>query len=118
MTPHLYLYHLHLTSHLPTPKPSLCPSDRVSSTVPKNLSITTEYLQKCTGFRNIASIMKQLKPVIADTITISDIGCDPIKSRGKTATMNKKNRKKIRFHVPTTLVTSSITTSATVAAQP
>ena len=82
-------------SVLPTVAPKLCPSDQVSSTIPKNLSITTEYLQKCTGFRNITSILNKIKSVVANTITISDIGRDSIKSRGETATMNKKDRNKI-----------------------
>ena len=67
------------------------PQDRVSSTEPKMKVMTTEYLQKCLGFRNISSVLKNLDTLAKDTITIRDTGCHPIRSRGETATLPKKN---------------------------
>ena len=78
---------LHDTFNLP----NIPPSDRVSSTEPKTKLITTEFLQKCTGFRNIDKIIKNLKDLTNDTIIIRDTGNDPILSRGETATLPKSN---------------------------
>jgi hypothetical protein len=70
--------------------PNIPPSDRVSSTEPKTKLITTEYLQKCTGFRNIDRIIKNISSLAKDTILIRDTGNDPILSRGETATLPKR----------------------------
>ena len=69
--------------------PNIPPSDRVSSTEPKSKMITTEYLQKCTGFRNVERIIKNIKSLTQDTIVIRDTGNDPVLSRGETATVPK-----------------------------
>ena len=54
--------------------------------------MTTEFLQKCTGFRNIDHIIKNLPSLMQNTATLGDTGNDPILSRGKTATLPKKSR--------------------------
>jgi len=69
--------------------PNIPPLDRVSSSEPKTKLITTEYLQKCTGFRNIDCIVKNLKDLTSNTILLHDTGNDPILSRGETATLPK-----------------------------
>ena len=71
--------------------PPLRPIDRVNSTIPNNVPFTIEHLQRCTGFRNIHTILPQIKEV-CEGITVTNLGKDPIKSRGEVATMNKKRR--------------------------
>ena len=71
--------------------PNIPPSDRVSSTEPKTKLITSEFLQKCVGFRNISRIIKHITSLTQDTILIRDTGNDPILSRGETATLPKSN---------------------------
>jgi dUTP pyrophosphatase len=64
----------------PNASPSLHPIDRVPSSVPALVSMTSEMLQKCTGFRNIHKIMKLIKEHAAPTIDIQDLGRDPFLS--------------------------------------
>ena len=70
-------------------KPRIPPEDRVSSTEPQTKTITTEYFQKCIGFRNISPILKAIKAQAKPTIQIRDTGKHPILSRGETATLPK-----------------------------
>jgi deoxyuridine 5''-triphosphate nucleotidohydrolase (dut) len=72
--------------------PSLNPKDRVPSSAPALVSMTSEMLQKCTGFRNITKITKLLKEHAAPTIDIHDLGRDPFLSRGEVATLPKSRR--------------------------
>ena len=72
----------------------LPPQDRVSSTEPKTKIITTEYLQKCLGFKNISTIINNIDTLARDTIIIRDTGNHPIHSRGETATLPKKKSNK------------------------
>ena len=72
--------------------PVIPPSDKVSSTEPSNKIMTTEFLQKSVGFRNLDTLMKHLRSTSTDTITIRDTGRDPILSRGETATLPKRPR--------------------------
>ena len=78
-----------LDQSLTRPTPRIPPTDRVSSTEPANKIVTTEYMQKCFGFRNITPILKTLKDQSLDTITVRDTGNHPILSRGETATLAK-----------------------------
>jgi hypothetical protein len=78
-----------LEQTLTQPTPRVPPSDRVSSMEPKNKIVTTEYMQKCFGFRNITPILKTLKDQSQDTVTVRDTGNHPILSRGETATLSK-----------------------------
>lgn len=66
--------------------------DRVSSTVPALVTMSSEMLQKCTGFRNITKITKLIKQHAAPTIDIQDLGRDPFLSRGEVATLPKSRR--------------------------
>ena len=75
-----------------TSKPRIPPEDRVSSTEPNTKVVTSEYFQKCFGFRNVEPILKNLKTLTKDTIKIRDTGKHPISSRGETATLPKSNR--------------------------
>lgn len=75
-------------------QPRITPADRVSSTEPKTKIMTSEYLQKCIGFRNIQPILNNLKSLTADTVSIRDTGRNPILSRGETATLPKKKSNK------------------------
>lgn len=86
-SPHASVHAVPLTSI-----PPLRPIDKVNSTIPQSITFTSEHLQKCTGFRNISSILPQIKTVAADTVTFSDLGRDPLKQRGEVATMPKKRR--------------------------
>ena len=65
------------------------PSDRVSSTEPNTKFMTTEFLQKCTGFRNIDRIIKNLKSLTQNTGVLRDTGNLPILSRGEATTLPK-----------------------------
>jgi deoxyuridine 5'-triphosphate nucleotidohydrolase len=76
----------------PSTSPSLHPTDRVPSSTPALVSMTSEMLQKCTGFRNIHKIMKLIKEHAAPTIDIQDLGRDPFLSRGEVATLPKSRR--------------------------
>ena len=83
--------HQHFTSILSTsgPTPRIQPEDRVSSTEPDHKIVTTEYFQKCFGFRNINPILKHLETQSKNTVTVRDTGKHPILSRGETATLSK-----------------------------
>ena len=69
--------------------PRIPPEDRVSSTEPVNKVVTTEYFQKCFGFRNIEPIVKHISTQSMNNLTIRDTGKHPILSRGETATIPK-----------------------------
>ena len=86
-----------LTSDVP-PKPRIPPEDCVSSTKPTTKVVTSEYFQKCFGFRNIEPIIKNLKTLTKDTVTVRDTGKHPILSRGETATLPKSTRN--MKHIP------------------
>ena len=82
----------HFTSILSAPTrpiPRLPPEERVSSTEPKHKFVTTEYFQKCFGFRNIDPILKNITSQSKNTVTVRDTGKHPILSRGETATLPK-----------------------------
>ena len=79
----------------PNHVPRIPVSDRVSSTEPAIKLVTTEFLQKSLGFRNIEKVLKNIKTLTKDSILVRDTGRDPIASRGETATLPKKNRNKI-----------------------
>jgi deoxyuridine 5'-triphosphate nucleotidohydrolase len=83
---------LKLQHQTPSASPSLHPRDRVPSSVPALVSMTSEMFQKCTGFRNIHKIMKLIKEHAAPTIDIQDLGRDPFLSRGEVATLPKSRR--------------------------
>jgi dUTPase len=82
---------LHRTT--PAAQPSLHPQDRVNSSTPALVSMTSELFQKCTGFRNIHKIMHLIKQHAAPTIDIQDLGRDPFLSRGEVATLLPKARR-------------------------
>ena len=65
-----------------TSPPLLRPIDKVNSTLPATMTFTSEHLQKCSGFRNITSILPHIQSVAAPTVTFSDLGRDPLKRRG------------------------------------
>ena len=44
----------------PNEHPTIPPNDRVSFTEPQLKHVTSEYLQKCTGFRNITKVMPKV----------------------------------------------------------
>ena len=58
--------------------PRIPPEDRESSTEPSKKLMTTEYLQRCLGFRNTTSIVKALPSLTKGTITVRDTGRHPI----------------------------------------
>ena len=68
------------------------PSDRVSSTEPNTKFMTTEFLQKCTWFRNIERIVNNLKSLTQNTVILRDTGNDLILSWGEAATLPKRNK--------------------------
>ena len=74
------------------PIPRIPPQDRVSSTEPDQKVVTTEYFQKCLGFRNIEPILKHLESQSTNTVTVQDTGKHPILSRGETATLAKHKK--------------------------
>ena len=74
------------------PTPRIPPEDRVSSTEPVKKVVTTEYFQKCLGFRNVAPILKSISKHSKDTMVIRDTGKHPVLSRGETATLPKLKR--------------------------
>ena len=76
------------------------PQDRVSSTEPKTKVITTEYLQKCLGFRNITTVINNIDTLAQDTIKVRDTGHHLIRSRGETATLPKNNSNKLAIPKP------------------
>ena len=81
-------------------RPRVPPQDRVSSTEPKHKIVTTEYLQKCFGFRNITTVIKNIASLAKDTITVRDTGNHPIHSRGETATLPKRKSNKVPIPKP------------------
>ena len=62
--------------------------------------MTTEFLQKCTGFHNIDLIIKNLPSLTQNTVTIRDTGNDPVLSRGEIATLPKKSKNSSRVPCP------------------
>ena len=78
-----------LDQTLTRPTPRIPPTDRVSSTEPNNKIVTSEYMQKCFGFRNITPILKTIQEQSQNTVTVRDTGNHPILSRGETATLSK-----------------------------
>jgi len=70
--------------------PIIPPADRISSTELKTKIVTTEFLQKSLGFRNIDTVLKHLKSLTQDNIRVCDTDRDPVLSRGETATLPKR----------------------------
>ena len=66
------------------------PQDRVSWTEPKTKIVTTEYLQKCIGFRTITTVLNNIDTLEQNNIIVRDTGNHPFHSRGETATLPKK----------------------------
>lgn len=56
--------------------------------------MTIEYIQKCLGFQNISTVLKNIETFAKNTITILDTCNYPIHSRWETATLPKKNSSK------------------------
>ena len=98
--------------------PTIPPEDRVSSTEPSTKTITTDFLQKSIGFKVVERVIKKMQDLAQPTIHISNTGCDPVLSRGETATLPKKNRNKKSVPRPQHLGMCGILISFTAMVEP
>jgi len=66
--------------------------DKPSSSLPKNISMTEDYLCACVGFRRVDTIRKHFKTLYKDTVTFDSMPADAVLDSGCLATIRKKNR--------------------------
>ena len=74
----------------------ISPADQASSTLPDNITLSFDVLQKSVGFTNVHKVLKHMPEVAQDTVKIKDIGKSAIKNLGEVATLNRKPRTKTR----------------------
>ena len=75
-------------------QPFISPSDKVSYTLPSNISFNLDVLQKTVGFQNMQKFIKHYKETALENLHIQDLGRDPIHDRGMHATKPKKQSNK------------------------
>ena len=70
----------------PNSTPTIRPIDTANSSLPSNMSINWDILQKSIGFVNMKLVLQHIDKVALNTITIPNIGRNPIKDRGDSDT--------------------------------
>jgi hypothetical protein len=65
--------------------------DKPSSSLPKNISMTEDYLRACVGFRRVDTLCKHFKTLNQDTVTFDSMPADAVLDSGCLATIWKKN---------------------------
>jgi hypothetical protein len=66
--------------------------DKVSSSLPKHISMTEEFLRTCVGFRRIDTLKQHLQSLYQPTISLDKTTPDAVLDVGYFATLRKKNR--------------------------
>ena len=66
--------------------------DKPSSSIPRTVTVSEDYLRASVGFRKIDTIKQQFGNLYQDTIHIDNLPADAILDPGDYATMRKKNR--------------------------
>ena len=75
-------------------QPLISPPDRVSSTLPSNISLNLDVLQKTVGFQNMQKNIKYYKETALQNLHIQNLDRDPIHDRGMHATKPKEQSNK------------------------
>ena len=70
--------------------PIIRPIDRISSGIPAHLTMSLDTFTKSVGFLNVSRILKNMKTVAQPTLTISNLGRDPVRDPGEMATMPRR----------------------------
>ena len=78
----------------------ISPSDRISSTLPSNISLNLDVLHKTVGFQNIQKVITHYKETAMDNLHIQYLGRDPIHDRGIHAMKPKKQSNKKPLQIP------------------
>jgi hypothetical protein len=66
--------------------------DKVSSSLPKHITMNEDHLRSCVGFRRVESIKKNLKNLYQPTISLDNTPADAILDPGFFASVRKKDR--------------------------
>jgi hypothetical protein len=65
--------------------------DKPSSSLPKSISMTEDYLRACVGFRHVDTLRKHFKTLYQDTVSFDSMPADAVLDSGCLATLRKKN---------------------------
>jgi hypothetical protein len=79
-------------SFVPSHIPIVRSVDKPSSSLPKNISMTEDYLRSCVGFRRIDTLRQHLKNLYQNTIKLDNMPPDAVHDPGFYATLRKKDR--------------------------
>ena len=82
------------------PKPPLPTHDIPISSIPNDVSFTTDQLQRRFGFRNIHNILTRIKETSMPNFSISSHDNEPIIDLGNTATVDKSKRNTTPITLP------------------
>jgi len=66
--------------------------DKPSSSLPKQLSMSEDYLRSCVGFRRINTLKKHMKTLYQPSVKLDSMPPDAILDPGYFATSKKKDR--------------------------
>jgi hypothetical protein len=69
--------------------------DKTSSSLPKTMMMTEDFIPSCVGFRRVDTLKKQFKNLYQDTVSIDNTPPDAILDSGCYASMCKKDRNTI-----------------------
>jgi len=79
-------------SSLPNHTPLIRPVDKVSSSLPKTMLMTEDFLHACVGFHRADTLRKQFKHLYQDTVRFDQSQPDAILDAGCFASLRKKDR--------------------------
>ena len=87
----------HLLSNTNLSSYTVCPPiirsvDKVSSSLPRTITVSEDYLRASVGFRKVDSIKQHFQHLYQDTLKVDNLPADAILDSGDYATLRKKNR--------------------------
>jgi hypothetical protein len=87
----------HLLSNTTLSSYTVCPpivrsADKVSSSLPRTITVSEDYLRASVEFRKVDSIKQHFQHLYQDTLKVDNLPADAILDSGDYATLRKKNR--------------------------
>ncbi len=74
--------------------------DKPSSSLPKTIAMSEDYLRSCVGFRRIDTLKRNMTTLYQPSITLDNMPPDAILDPGYLATLKKKDRNTTPVHRP------------------
>jgi len=83
-------------STVPLPKPLPIPLvrlvDKPSTSLPKHMSMTEDFLRACIGYRRIDTLKKNFTQLYQDSVKLDNLPADNVLDSGHLASLRKKDR--------------------------